>query len=311
MDRENLTARAKELLYTIAMVAKKKDQMTLSASSASAPGSFTSNGSYLSLLPAELRRMIYSAVDPFSSHVSANRGLFLACKQTYQEVQGQVIEQMTKKLEGVEAEWAKFSNSPLRISKPNTLLEMKTITVSLPHSFFRDNCRSGHWNIKPLILATPSVPIGPLSGLLQLYVSTLKFELYEDDPGNHDWRTLNTFMNNVLDFIIELEMLVKERSSSSISPGSDYATPLKAGSVNADTIVFQWGELGKATGQIIAGRIRSDQTWWAVELHGKAPGDAFKTQPYSWPSTLDIIDYHLIGVAWRKIHFVSMKGALK
>jgi hypothetical protein len=220
-------------------------------------------------LPAEIRRIIYGYISPLvNNYVSDYQGLFLACKQTYYEAQGQLIEQAKEPLEEIEADWAKYHHSPLRVRKPESFKEMKEVIIELPESFFRlphEDPTNHIESVYPRFFHQSrdgKSESHPLNKLPLLRVHTLTLRRYEDEPERDSnvsrdemWR----HRYNQSAFNAQISWLLYEWSNEHC---------LKPSRLLADNLVILW-DMGMQQGRLRHNLLRTYNRW-KVEVHDDA-----------------------------------------
>jgi len=127
----------------------------------------------LQKFPFEIRLEIYKHMQPpFRCHVSDCRSLVLSNSELSHEFIYEVIKDVNNYYEDIEKVWMNTYAGPLIVSKPVTIAEVKNVTVSIPHSFFRRDHNG----------SSPRFPEALLA-LIPLHLSSINIDFYEDEKA--------------------------------------------------------------------------------------------------------------------------------
>ncbi|KAF1968762.1 hypothetical protein BU23DRAFT_602038 [Bimuria novae-zelandiae CBS 107.79] len=133
----------------------------------------------------------------------------------------------------------KKTDTQLKIPKPVSI-SLPDILVLLPKPYFSGG-KLPYWIDEPLLLRRARRPPDPLSALLGLHLSELKFKLYDDadmvptSTAPEDDTKWHILCNLSDCWCTELKKLVKERSSDLVNA----PVPDRAGSLMADVPVSE------------------------------------------------------------------------
>lgn len=179
-----------------------------------------------------------------------------------------------------QTQWAKLHGTQLRIQKPRKIADIEHITVAIPNSYFRkrETLSPGTRRYSSTILA-----------LMQLGITELKFERYEDDEEGMRRTTVPVTEHAVADFLRDMIDLMRPCNpwTVKLDDGTEYV--LGQGCA-IDTIAFDWGKFTGAFADedlilpYYAGDKPLDRN---VELRrelvcGPTTGAVWTRKPYTW-----------------------------
>lgn len=200
---------------------------------------------YIGELPGELRNQIYGYIF-HNGKIPEYAGYLTSNKRTYLEASGTILSELKNTLMDVETAWYLETGLPLCVDKPASLADVKTITVSLPNTYFSRQCHDLSL-LQPSFIHVPGLLAPPLNPLLDVPCSVLKFRLY-DDPAwlNKLFPNLQLLSSESFQslghFCKELGLITRVRATD-IPNGDPEPQTGATGCVKAASVMFEWGSM--------------------------------------------------------------------